>query len=61
MMSNSNGGSPLHIMMAAAHLDIKTLQTTAGHSDINTTMNRYAHGREDKIIQAGGQLKNMYG
>jgi integrase len=47
--------------MAAAHLDIKTLQTIAGHSDISTTMNRYAHGREDKIIQAGGLLKNMYG
>ena len=40
--------------MAAAHLDIKTLQTIAGHSDISTTMDRYAHSREDKIIQAGG-------
>lgn len=50
-----------YITMAAAHLDIKTLQTIAGHSDISTTMNRYAHGREDKIIQAGGLLKNMYG
>ena len=50
-----------YITMAAAHLDIKTLQTIAGHSDISTTMNRYAHGREDKIIQAGGLLKDMYG
>ena len=50
-----------YITMAAAYLDIKTLQTIAGHSDISTTMNRYAHGREDKIIQAGGLLKNMYG
>ena len=50
-----------YITMAAAYLDIKTLQTIAGHSDISTTMNRYAHGREDKIIQAGGLLKDMYG
>ena len=50
-----------YVTMAAAHLDIKTLQTIAGHSDISTTMNRYAHGREDKIIQAGGLLKDMYG
>ena len=50
-----------YITMAAAHLDIKTLQTIAGHSDISTTMDRYAHGREGKIIQAGGLLKNMYG
>ena len=39
----------------------QTLQTIAGHSDISTTMNRYAHGREDKIIQAGGLLRDMYG
>lgn len=45
----------------SAHLDIKTLQTIAGHSDISTTMNRYVHGRKDKIIQAGELLMNMYG
>ena len=50
-----------YITMAAAHLDIKTLQTIAGHSDISTTMNRYAHGREDKIIQAGELLRDMCG
>lgn len=50
-----------YITMAAAHLDIKTLQTIAGHSDISTTMNRYAHGREDKIIQANALLAGMYG
>ena len=50
-----------YITMAAAHLDIKTLQTIASHADISTTMNRYAHGREDKIIEAGGLLRNMYG
>ena len=49
-----------YITMAAAYLDIKTLQTIAGHSDVSTTMNRYAHGREDKIIAAGQALQTMY-
>jgi len=50
-----------YITMVAAHLGIKTLQTIAGHSDISTTMNRYAHDSEDKIIQAVGLLRDMYG
>ena len=49
-----------YITMAAAHVDIKTLQSIAGHADISTTMNRYAHGREDKIIEAGQMLGSMY-
>lgn len=49
-----------YITMAAAHVDIKTLQSIAGHADISTTMNRYAHGREDKIIEAGQALRTMY-
>lgn len=49
-----------YITMAAPHLDIKTLQTIAGHADISTTLNRYTHGREDKIIAAGEALKTMY-
>ena len=43
------------------YLALKTLQTIAGHSDINTTMNRYAHGRQDKIIQPYGLLKDTQG
>ena len=46
--------------MAAAHVDIKTLQSIAGHADISTTMYRYAHGREDKIIEDGQMLGSMY-
>lgn len=49
-----------YITMAAAHVDIKTLQSIAGHADISTTMNRYAHGRQDKIIAAGQALQTMY-
>lgn len=49
-----------YITMAAPHVDMKTLQSMAGHADISTTMNRYAHGREDKIIEAGQVLNSMY-
>ena len=49
-----------YITMAASYLDIKTLQTIAGHSDISTTMNRYAHGREDKIKEAAKRLQSLY-
>ena len=49
-----------YITMAVSHVDIKTLQSIAGHADISTTMNRYAHGREDKIIEAGKNLATMY-
>ena len=49
-----------YITMAAPHVDMKTLQSMAGHADISTTMNRYAHGREDKIIEAGHVLNSMY-
>ena len=49
-----------YITMAVSHVDIKTLQSIAGHADVNTTMNRYAHGREDKIIAAGQALATMY-
>lgn len=48
------------ITMASSHLDIKTLQSIAGHSDISTTMNRYAHGMEKKMIEAGNELRTMY-
>lgn len=50
-----------YITMAATYVDVKTLQTIAGHADISTTMNRYAHGREDRIIAAVEMLDNMYG
>lgn len=49
-----------YITMAVTYLDPKTMQSIAGHSDISTTMNRYAHGRKDKIIEAGHKLEAMY-
>lgn len=49
-----------YITKAASRVDIKTLQSIAGHADISTTMNRYAHGREEKIMEAGKNLAGMY-
>jgi len=49
-----------YITMAVPHVDMKTLQSIAGHADICTTMNRYAHGRVDKIIEAGRALESMF-
>lgn len=49
-----------YITMAASYIDVKTLQTIAGHSDITMTMNRYAHGRTDKVKAAVTALEAMY-
>lgn len=40
-------------IMEAAGTDVKTLQTIAGHADIQTTMNRYVHSRLEGIQTAG--------
>ncbi|MBE5779831.1 MAG: site-specific integrase [Clostridiales bacterium] len=50
-----------YITLAAPHIDIKTLQSIAGHADISTTMNRYAHGQAEKIASAGKELEGMFG
>lgn len=49
-----------YITMAVPYVDIKTLQSIADHADICTTMNRYAHGRVDKVIEAGRALEGMF-
>ena len=38
----------------------RVINARSESADISTTMNRYAHGREDKIIAAVGMLDNMY-
>ena len=47
-------------MAAGTGIDPKTLQSIMGHADIQTTMNRYAHKRMDKIEEAKETLKTMY-
>ena len=47
-------------MAAGTGIDPKTLQSIMEHADIQTTMNRYAHRRMDKIEEAKETLKTMY-
>ena len=42
--------------MAGNNTDVKTLQTIAGHSKIDMTMNQYVHAQPDKIIEAGKKM-----
>ena len=40
--------------------DVKTLQSIAGHSDIQTTMNRYVHTQTTNIVEAGNRLQALF-
>lgn len=46
-------------LLDAAGVDPKTLQVIAGHGDIRITMNRYVHGREQEITEAGAKLNSL--
>ena len=46
---------------ASLGTDLKTLQSIAGHADIQTTMNRYVHKQTDKIIETGNRLQALFG
>lgn len=41
--------------------DLKTLQSIAGHADIQTTINRYVHKQTDKISETGNRLQTLFG
>lgn len=47
------------LTMAIDSLDLKTLQSLAGHASHVTTM-RYVHKRDEKIREAGEKLTGMY-
>lgn len=40
--------------------DIKTLQAIAGHADIQTTMNRYVHQQNDRIVETGKRVTDLF-
>lgn len=41
-------------------IDVKTLQSIAGHSDIKMTMDRYAHKKDEKNIEAGVRIGGVF-
>lgn len=45
---------------ASSGMDVKTLQSIAGHSDIKMTLERYAHERENNIIVAGSLIGGVF-
>jgi len=42
-----------------AGASIKTIQSIIGHSDVQTTINRYVHSREDKKQEAVRSVNEM--
>ena len=47
-------------LAASSGVDVKTLQSIAGHSDIKMTLERYAHAREKKVMEAGKQISSVF-
>lgn len=48
------------ITMSSLFLDPKTLQSIAGHSKCDITMNRYAHTVQNEVEKAGEKLADIY-
>ena len=46
-------------MLAGEGVDLKTLQTIAGHENIQTTMDIYVSPRTDKITAAGETMDRL--
>lgn len=46
-------------LAAGVGTDVKTLQTIAGHADIQITMNRYVHAQTGNIIEAGKKMSSL--
>ena len=47
-------------LAASSGVDVKTLQEIADHADIKMTMERYAHARREKVIQAGKIIGSIF-
>ena len=48
-------------LVASTGIDVKTLQSIAGHADISTTLNRYSHSRTEMIKEAGTLIDGVFG
>ncbi len=47
--------------LAKANIDLKTIQRISGHASITTTLNIYAHSREEDIRAAGAKVGKLLG
>ena len=47
--------------LAKANIDLKTIQRISGHANITTTLNIYAHSREEDIRAAGAKVGKLLG
>lgn len=47
-------------LAASSGIDVKTLQSIAGHSDIKMTMDRYAHKRDEKTVEAWARIRDVF-
>ena len=47
-------------LAASSGMDVNTLQSIAGHSDIKMTLDRYAHERENNVIAAGSLIGGVF-
>ena len=47
-------------LAASSGLDIKTLQAIAGHADVQMALGRYAHKREEKVMEAGALIRGVF-
>lgn len=46
-------------LLAGTGIDVKTLQSIGGHSDIQTTLNRYVHPMQEYILDAGKRMTSF--
>lgn len=47
-------------LAVSSGIDVKTLQAIAGHADVQMTLGRYSHKREEKVIEAGELIGRVF-
>ena len=48
------------ILAASSGLDMKALQAIAVHADVQMTLGRYAHKREEEVMEAGALISDVF-